>query len=63
MTDKNINEHLIAVTEIPAQRSKKKCNKKSIKHSSKQKRKNIGKKKRHTSKIQLVIDADTKQII
>ena len=31
--------------------------------SSKQKRKYSGKKKRHTHKIQMVIDADTKQII
>jgi hypothetical protein len=47
----------------PHNAPKKKRNKKTIKRSSKQKRKYSGKKKRHTHKIQLVIDADTKKII
>jgi len=64
LTDTKIKTILIDATETPAQRPKKKRrNKKSIKRSSKQKRKYSGKKKRHTHKIQLVIDADTKQII
>jgi len=64
LIDKKIKTILVDVTETPAQRPKKKRrNKKSIKRSSKQKRKYSGKKKRHTNKIQVVIDADTKQII
>jgi|APCry1669189204_1035204.scaffolds.fasta_scaffold41201_1 DDE superfamily endonuclease/Helix-turn-helix of DDE superfamily endonuclease len=64
LSDKKIETIIIDVTETPAMRPKRKRrNKKSIKRSSKQKRKYSGKKKRHTHKIQLVIDADTKQII
>lgn len=42
---------------------KKKRNKQSVKRSCKQKRKYSNKKKRHVHKIQVIIDADTKQII
>ena len=42
---------------------KKVKNKRKVKRSSKQKRKYSGKKKRHMHKIQMVIDANTKQII
>ena len=64
LSDKKIKTVIVDVIETPALRpKKKKRNKKSIKRSSKQKRKYSGKKKRHTNKIQLVIDADTKQII
>ena len=63
LSDKNIKTILIDVTETPAQRPKKKRNNRKIKRSSKQKRKYSGKKKRHTHKIQVVIDGDTKQII
>ncbi len=59
-----IKEILIDATELPAQRPKKKVrNKLKIKRSSKQKRKYSGKKKAHTHKIQVVENADTKQII
>lgn len=59
-----IKEILIDATELPAQRPKKKVrNRLKIKRSSKQKRKYSGKKKAHTHKIQVVENADTKQII
>ena len=64
LDDKKIKGIIVDVTETPAQRPKKKRrNKRNIKRSSKQKRKYSGKKKRHTHKIQLIIDTDTRQII
>lgn len=64
LSNKKIKTILVDATETPALRPKrKKRHKKSIKRSSKQRRKYSGKKKRHTHKIQLVIDANTKQII
>lgn len=64
LDDKRIKGIIVDVTETPAQRPKKKRrNKRNIKRSSKQKRKYSGKKKRHTHKIQLIIDSDTRQII
>jgi DDE superfamily endonuclease len=42
---------------------KKRRKKRTVRRSSKQKKKYSGKKKRHTHKIQMVIDAQTKKII
>ncbi len=64
LSDKHLKTIIIDVTETPAQRPKKKRkNKKKVKRSCKQKRKYSGKKKCHTHKIQVVMDADTHKII
>jgi hypothetical protein len=52
------------VTETPAMRPKKKRRHgKPVSRSSRQRRKYSGKKKRHTHKIQVIMDADRKRII
>jgi len=64
LSSDKIKSILVDVTETTAQRPKKKVrNKRPVSRSSRQKRKYSGKKKRHTNKVQVIIDASTKQII
>ncbi|MDZ7933898.1 MAG: IS5 family transposase [Emticicia sp.] len=64
LSNEQITTILTDATESPAFRPKKKIkNGKKIKRSSKQRRKYSGKKKRHTHKSQVIVNADTLEII
>lgn len=64
LNEQAIRSIIVDVTETPALRPKKRrCNKRKVGRSSRQKRKYSGKKKRFTHKIQVVIDADTGRIV